>query len=389
MFESTNPSSTPPITYQDSRYLFPIHIGEQETKASSHLLQLGLLSLALNRTLVLPKLGSGYLTQCAPLSFEAYYASQTLSRWKVRTITQEEVESSSGEDHIDGQMISLSRPTSKNISTKFSSHLRCLPPHLSSRLSIASEPIVFHGSPGWHRSPSTRRAFATTLVTKLTKMTTKILLVNWEMLYPVFDPSPAYVHLEYNPALEMVAEKLVSLLGGPRNVLGLHWRQETVGLAALERCAKSLDERLRTEPQPPEWLWIASDYPFESLLSGHATPKLAHSGTFHSLSDAHHAIMASLIEKLSQRSEEGSLKPTSLGTMLRRSDMKIMGLEKDRGVWGILEKLVLRQLDRVWLGDERCSKGSSYARQVVEMHHHLSSVVGGGEAKGRKVEFWG
>lgn len=61
--------------------LFPVRIGEQESKAQQHLHQLALLAIALNRTLVLPNVARSRLHACHPFPFAFHYDVAT---WRDR-----------------------------------------------------------------------------------------------------------------------------------------------------------------------------------------------------------------------------------------------------------------------------------------------------------------
>jgi len=71
------------------RFLIAGFIGEQETKAQIHLHQLGLLAMALNRTLVLPQLSDSRMGSCLEHPFHLYYDESSLNRLGVRTVTHE------------------------------------------------------------------------------------------------------------------------------------------------------------------------------------------------------------------------------------------------------------------------------------------------------------
>lgn len=69
----------PPVSNVGQRYLIPIFIAEQETKAQSHLYQLALLSQTLNRTLVLPNVANAYLGARLSRPFSLYYDERLLA----------------------------------------------------------------------------------------------------------------------------------------------------------------------------------------------------------------------------------------------------------------------------------------------------------------------
>lgn len=68
-------------------FLLAGYVGEQETKAQVHVHQLGLLALALNRTLVLPQVNESRMGSCLRYPFDLYYDSNALTRLGIRTIT--------------------------------------------------------------------------------------------------------------------------------------------------------------------------------------------------------------------------------------------------------------------------------------------------------------
>ncbi|KNZ48266.1 hypothetical protein VP01_578g7 [Puccinia sorghi] len=88
-----HPSSTKPNCPDNlsapCRFLIAGFIGEQETKAQIHLHQLGLLAMALNRTLVLPQLSHSRMGSCLEHPFNLYYNENSLNRLGVRTVTHE------------------------------------------------------------------------------------------------------------------------------------------------------------------------------------------------------------------------------------------------------------------------------------------------------------
>ncbi|KAF7793721.1 hypothetical protein EIP86_004837 [Pleurotus ostreatoroseus] len=55
------------------RFLFPLWIGEQESRGRMHLMQILRLAVALNRTLVLPNVSKSRLGGCGKWAFDAYY----------------------------------------------------------------------------------------------------------------------------------------------------------------------------------------------------------------------------------------------------------------------------------------------------------------------------
>ncbi|GAA5921288.1 hypothetical protein JCM1841_002587 [Sporobolomyces salmonicolor] len=77
---STALSPSPPRSdpFPSAGFLFPVRIGEQESKAQQHLQQLALLAIALNRTLILPSVGSSRFRSCQLFPFSLFYDVEKL-----------------------------------------------------------------------------------------------------------------------------------------------------------------------------------------------------------------------------------------------------------------------------------------------------------------------
>ncbi|GAA5858301.1 hypothetical protein JCM1840_001138 [Sporobolomyces johnsonii] len=73
-----SPSSSRSTPFPSAGFLFPVRIGEQESKAQQHLQQLALLAISLNRTLVLPNVGSSRFTSCQLFPFPLFYDVEKL-----------------------------------------------------------------------------------------------------------------------------------------------------------------------------------------------------------------------------------------------------------------------------------------------------------------------
>lgn len=62
------------------RFLFPLWIGEQESRGRMHLMQVAHLAAALDRTLVLPNVGKSRIGGCGKWTFDAYYDVPSFAR---------------------------------------------------------------------------------------------------------------------------------------------------------------------------------------------------------------------------------------------------------------------------------------------------------------------
>lgn len=78
-----------PVAEPAGRYLLVAWMGEQETKAQSHLYNLGLLAISLNRTLVLPQVRRSRFGTCYGNDFSLYYDRDSLASFDIPYITHQ------------------------------------------------------------------------------------------------------------------------------------------------------------------------------------------------------------------------------------------------------------------------------------------------------------
>jgi hypothetical protein len=187
-------SGTIPLDYLDHcssrgrcKFLIAAVIGEQETKSQLHLYQLGLLSIALGRLLVLPRVGESRLSSCGAHPFSLYYDPMTLrDQFGIPSITYEEFidysTRSSTSTQLTAQMISIAVPSyshpegatlidtspTANRQTNNPRQNLCLQPTLSG-MTCNYSPISILPPVGWYSTHTKRMEYGQTIISALDK----------------------------------------------------------------------------------------------------------------------------------------------------------------------------------------------------------------------------
>ncbi|KAJ3511529.1 hypothetical protein NMY22_g15619 [Coprinellus aureogranulatus] len=204
-----------------------------------------------------------------------------------------------------------------------------------------------------------------------------VLILNWDLRRPVFSPHPSDISLQYSHRLQNLATKLAP----SRTYLAIHWRMETVETEVLQDCAHSLVATLSSILHDTghlgsgiEEVWFASDYPYpiaqistgaEPLIAG----KLAKSGTFKTFGDQHETAVGILTRAFQEDEELANWKLVDISRSIQGNEGISADEEtllKDTGVLGILDKLIATRADLFVSGSRRCSRQSSFTRQVIE-----------------------
>ncbi|GAA6038961.1 hypothetical protein JCM8097_000596 [Rhodosporidiobolus ruineniae] len=357
------------------QFLVPAWLGEQETKAQQHLYQLGLLALALNRTLVLPNVSKSRLGTCYKNPFSFYYSPDSLSDLNIPTISQEDFVSwtmrrdpppsaqvvnmgnalrtyPSGAIEID----SASDPTL--VPNKPSRNLCLRAPR--TRLDFAGHsPLAIYPPEGFHKSEDKRLGFGESVVTTLRSREVgskssrasaslraaynlpDVLAFNYELRFPILSPSLAASFASPSPSLDEYGEEEPRLeplpfqhfpyaqtwtdLGAELAAhlspyIAVHWRTETLTPSNLAPCAQSLlGKLLALQSRHPELktVYLATDYPIEALDPSFGDgAAVAHSGTFAKVvTEQHHAAMRRFLRNF-ERQAQGRLRLTTFAKEL-------------------------------------------------------------------------
>ncbi|GAA5957073.1 hypothetical protein JCM3765_005399 [Sporobolomyces pararoseus] len=347
------------------QFLIPAWLGEQETKAQQHLHQLGLLAVALNRTLVLPNVSKSRLGTCYRHPFSFYYSPSSLSSLGIPTISQEDflLYTLQRDPPLSAQTVSVvnAKPgvypqgsiEIDSFSDPFSPAAKpnrnlCLRSPRSKLDFTTNSPLAIYPPEGFHKSETGRIGFGQSLINTLSsqeigskssrKSTSTrdynlpdVLAFNYEIRFPIVTPesvnaylsstsafssdeSPSllpFSHFPYSSLWSSLASRISSTLSP---FLSIHWRTETLSPSNLSPCADSLlDKIFEVKRKYPEVenVYLATDYPIEGLDSSFATRTdgkedlvgVAHSGTFaKSVTDQHHKAFKRFLKNFSYRS---------------------------------------------------------------------------------------
>jgi hypothetical protein len=378
----------------DCAFLFPAWLGEQETKAQAHLYQLGLLAIALNRTLVLPNVIRSRLGACYAKPFTFYYALDSLQRLGVPTILQSELIAWAGvrdppptaqvismlgakAEHAEGAIAfdAVGDPTL--VPTKPTRKLCLTPPRAWLDFSSYS-PISLFPPEAWHKAEETRLGFGKRVVGTLLSgdIATKVarppgleqapphvLAFNYELRYPIVSPrslrelliesqtpedgfeveadlydveaavdelTGAVTDFEHFPYASTWTAAAETVASSLSPFVAIHWRQETLPANIIATCATQLLATL--DELAIEHPDIRTVY----LATDYPLHGAAHSGTFgKGLTEEHHAAMRDFVAKLPR-----GLRLTSYA---QEAEDAAEGL--DSGLLGIIDKNVAMKAD--------------------------------------------
>ncbi|PBL03211.1 hypothetical protein ARMGADRAFT_1157362 [Armillaria gallica] len=318
-----------------SRFLFPVRISEQESKARSHLVQIIQLSKELNRTVVLPKVGKSRMGACQPLDFDTYYDVEKLRLAGADVMSLEDFRR--GTSRQSAQILTLAWKANPNITTtpttidKINVHLAqndvsSLPECLGSHFGT----LDFRGFDAVYLNPSKLKKpiFKELLgIVQAYQGEPDVLVVNYDLRYPIF-PASSTLQLAYSPPLLSLASRLAP----EEEYVMVHWRMESVPHDALSQCAYALIDALHSADIRK--VWFASDYPY--ALRGPRLAATRKSSTFKDFGNRHTEAVDILLEAFDDGSDLQGFEILELAERLEDSDH----LMADSGVLGILDKVI-------------------------------------------------
>ena len=317
------------------RFLLPVRVGEQESKARVHFTQLLMLARRLNRTIVLPNVGKSRMSACSKWPFGAYYDTNGIAhrgdshdsrmaidlegfaKWvdkrpappnsfvvSMESIHQgrhdmlgthpelEDVPFIVEEAEVDPKILScleskLARLRSSlpetALSISFDSGslktesdvstrvVQLLSNSLDMNMDTGSDFDLMTG-PGYEYTPQNINS------SYLSLTDTDVLVLDYDLRYPLFAASvQPNINLHYAPVLYDLADRLSDNLGP---FLGVHWRMENVPVQDLAWCAASLVSSLHAllhddaRVESVRHVWLATDHPrpLSSFMDGMRFP---------------------------------------------------------------------------------------------------------------------
>ncbi|QRV86751.1 O-FucT domain protein [Ceratobasidium sp. AG-Ba] len=268
-------------------------IGEQESKAQSHVQQIAVIARDLNRTLILPNMHKSRFGTCFHNRFDMYYDVGSLQTLGVRVATYEAflewaatrrtapqaqvVEIMAWEQQTAYQSLAWQRCLAKA-----APRLKWLKP--AARLPVRNS----------KRFISSGRSVVKILSNGLPKIlpshpnmhdldVPQIYALDWKLRHPVVSEVVGR-YLTYSSKIVRRADDLLDAAGP---VAVVHWRMESVPASGLVGCSKGLINTFEWMSQQVEFkdirsVYLATDYPLENVST-------RHSGTFRDVGQQHHA----------------------------------------------------------------------------------------------------
>ncbi|ORY57100.1 hypothetical protein BCR35DRAFT_335344 [Leucosporidium creatinivorum] len=403
-------------------FLFPVRIGEQETKAQQHLYQLGLLARSLDRILVLPRSRKSRFGACLLHPFDHYYEDDALEKLGISTVLQWEWEEwsakrrerevqlvrfATAKDGMEGMSgMKMGEKEREDAWGK----MMCM---REQAVSLGDRRIDIQVSTKPWTSPERRDDFARLVMAGLAEEKHQsTLIVDYNLRYPFLAPSivtsaPAPLPFSFFPLQSHYTKLASSLTSQLGSFIAIHWRIETLPLDRLPACASSLVDHLvqlkRSNPSLST-VYLATDYPIDSLISGRHAGNEAHSGTFtKSLSSGHEKTMRRFLKQFDSAAKEVGLSLTTFAREAEKlgrdvgSDLELLAdtanppsplqnstlatLLRDSATSSIVDLLIAQQADVFLAGlptnartsTRGCGKASSFTTRIVDARRERGS----------------
>ncbi|PPR06701.1 hypothetical protein CVT26_001366 [Gymnopilus dilepis] len=402
------------------RFLLPLRVAEQESKARIHLSQIAQLARQLNRTLVLPNVGKSKIGACFKWPFSTYYEPSSL-------LLDKAVDPSDLEAFVELEAFRSWWDTrEKHGRVPVNSQLISVAPTLPAHDSFREHPLYGNGDievhaykvfgawnsdlPGCVGSKfrplgpalpvfmsanivTTKEggvrpigdavldAFNTVLKRRLPRPAEEsfleqdvinnvedvevaepdVVVVNWDLRHPVFPPSPNVQTLQYSARMHELAKRYA-----PKDpYLAIHWRMETVDPETLQECAHALVDVLTrllhddTLAENLTTIWFASDYPYpiaRRTAKNKRPAVAAKSGTFRDFDIRHEEAVEVIRSAFDQNSELEGWRLTDFAEAIEDAPPADRDLLGDPGVLGILDKIVSTKANLFVSGSTRCAR---------------------------------
>ncbi|KAJ7757702.1 hypothetical protein DFH07DRAFT_1025127 [Mycena maculata] len=380
--EICGPARTP------CRFLLPLRIAEQESKARIHFMEILRLAQKLDRILVLPNVGKSRLGLCFKSDFEMYYDLERSGLSDAATVKLDLFRRWADAEAPSAQLVFLSAKPDPQLgvdpaifsnddvsirvgaSNNSSADLPgCFAKFHVLRLD-AHTPLYIHLKP--HTRPWPIDASILDALTRpeihAASPDPAVLVLSWDLRLPIFPPTPARLH--YAPRLHALA----TLLAPPAPYALVHWRMESVPPAALPACAHALVDTLAGLPGGVRTVWWASDYPYAlhrrarpGTDYGAASGAQAKSSTFHGLGPLHAEAVGIFGDAFEVGGElEGWAAAELTEARLAALDGWEPELLEDAGVRAIVDKIIGVRAALLVSGTPGCARTSSFTRQVIE-----------------------
>ncbi|GAA5935367.1 hypothetical protein JCM3775_006254 [Rhodotorula graminis] len=401
---------------EKARYLVPVMVAEQESRAQHHLVQLSRLAATLDRTLVLPNLTTSRFRTCGSTSFAdiydaASFAQHTAPPGAAEPVLQGDFQRWLAEGTVrrTARAIRLSIANSpEERALELGKFYPDTPTPPSGRATCLDQALFDFGDRDrlfaveeWH---PTSDALLRSLETLNAQDDVEILLVDWDLRGPLIGVEGDEILEQaflYAAPWHTIAAAVSSALG---EAVGVHWRTETVQSSSLAGCGEGLVEalvRLKEQNRALKTVYLATDYPLE-LLAGApsragevvdgevdgvddedgSTCHRAHSDTFSkSLTSTHHAAMSRFLASYASNVAPAGVTLATyrsiLPSLLPSLAARLSRLARAPFAPAIVSQLVLQRTPFFLAGESRpvaegrdparevCARKSNWTRRVV------------------------
>ncbi|KAI8330739.1 hypothetical protein BC941DRAFT_361183 [Chlamydoabsidia padenii] len=375
------------------RFMLPIAITEQESKAQYHFRQLAFLSGKLNRTIVLPNVHSSHLGACRQHPFDFYYDHTWMdaNRGHFNYITMEQFK-----DWIQERRAVASVPSGQEIFIEIDETF----PHLTKANNCFKDLFDFT-----HRPRTRFQLDDPELETRRTGNYTQILLdvlgdgarakeykdqllanhgldndmestatativPDLEVIHLFYDRRFGYIEdpevetpLAYHSRWTALADRIAAQL---YPFVAIHWRMERLGpLSNLQPCAEALVRKLDTTSRSAN-VFLLTDYP-HLLTSPLAKPE-SMSFKLNELKQEHHDAIRYLYNhtKVTLTTlQRQDIPYQDLPDQWQLIPVEAMSKPADKSILGIVDKLVAMRAQWFLYGQPAvCGKESSFTRRI-------------------------
>ncbi|BGP32189.1 hypothetical protein JCM10296v2_003969 [Rhodotorula toruloides] len=386
------------------RFLVPIAIGEQESRAQLHLIQLAHLSVALNRSLVLPRAYSSRFSSCGHQSFDFFYSVppflQEVERLGGNAVVQRNFEKwlERQDEQRSAQRVRL-QVEGQYGATSTGGLLEPHPDAVAEGQSCLPEhKLDFDGRERlWAVAPlhGTNSSVVGSLVNLDRRITSDVLLMDYNLRTALFhskSPIDIDAAFQYQHEWQDLASRVLQAAGP---AVGVHWRVESIEPPTLEACGGGLVNvllALKASDTALETVYFATDYPLETLPgapsnAGHEgrldedDNPVAHSDTLTTfLTTAHREAMSSFLHTFETLAVPHGLQLSTYRSLIHSLSSSLppslASWASNPAAPAIVSQLVLRQTDYFLAGlpDTRrtkaegktaCAKHSNWTNRVV------------------------
>ncbi|KAI8880708.1 hypothetical protein K501DRAFT_324861 [Backusella circina FSU 941] len=347
------------------RFIVPIAIAEQESKAQLHFRQIAYLAGKVNRTIVLPNVSRSHLGACRKYPFDYYYDTTWLdkNRAKFNYITQSDfLEWTSARSRLE------SKPSGQEITLEMNKQHR-FPERtkncLASMFDFKHKMIRFELPDPVSRKRRHGINYSKILTNALSDKQTspEVLHLYYDRRVGFIKDPAANKPLDFNQRWTEKAEAIAQQLG---YYVAIHWRIERLEpLSHMMPCAEALYSKVKKIQalNPQVQVFLLTDYPHLLNTSG-ATPE-SQSFPLSQLKQEHHDAFRYLYERL-------DITVTTLAVPPHHElpdhwhVLQVSTNDTDPAILGIVDKLVGMRAQWFLAGmPGECAKASSFTNRII------------------------